>query len=140
MAFSRDVVAKGDTDRLGTDAEIWDTLEASCFQARSVGAEGTATGLEVGMSKAEAFARVTEEAEGDEGSNEETLVSTVLGKDNSEFPFTAPPSVRKWKLWQEERHEHEAVVTHWFLACGKTLISLTPPPRPYSGTCFLLLK
>lgn len=72
-------------------------VDASCFQARSVGAVGTVTGLGAGTSKGEAFARATDEVDGDVGAKE-TLVSAAVGKDNSELPFTAPPSVRKWKL------------------------------------------
>lgn len=69
-------------------------VEASCFQASSVGAEGTVAGLGVGTSRVGALAIVTEVVDGDEGAKE-VLVSAALGKEDSEFPFTAPPSVRK---------------------------------------------
>lgn len=69
-------------------------VEASCFQASSVGAEGTVAGLGVGMSRAGALAMVTEVADGDEGANE-ALFSVVVEKGDSELLFTVPPSVRK---------------------------------------------
>lgn len=59
--------------------------------------EGTDAAFGVATSRAEAFAIVTEEVDGDKG-DKEVLVSAADGKDNSEFIFTAPPSVRKWKL------------------------------------------
>jgi len=69
-------------------------VEASCFQASSVGAEGTAAGLGVGASRAGALAMVTEVADGDEGASE-ALHSVVVEKGDSELLFTVPPSVRK---------------------------------------------
>lgn len=69
-------------------------VEASCFQASSVGAEGTVAGLGVGTSRAGALAMVTEVADGDEGASE-ALFSVVVEKGDSELFFTVPPSVRK---------------------------------------------
>lgn len=68
-------------------------VEASCFQASSVGAEGTVAGLRA-PSRVGALARVAEVAGGDEGAKE-VLVSAAVGKGDSELFFTAPPSVRK---------------------------------------------
>lgn len=100
LAFSREVVAKGEAARLGTDAGIWGIwgmVEASCFQASSVGAEGRAAGFGVGTSRAGALAMVAEAADGDEGASE-ALFSVAVEKGDSELLFTVPPSVRKWKL------------------------------------------
>lgn len=82
-------------------------VEASCFQARRVGAEGMVAGLAVGTSRPEAVAIaaavVTEGAGGEDGANEGLVSVAVFGKEASVFPFTAPPaSVRKWKLQMEK--------------------------------------
>jgi len=69
-------------------------VEASCFQASSVGAEGTVAGLGVGTSRAGALAMVADVADGDEGPSE-ALLSVAVEKGDSELLFTAPPSVRK---------------------------------------------
>lgn len=81
-------------------------LEASCFQARSVGADGTLAGLAVGPSAAAAVARMAEAVDGEEGVME-ALFSAGGGKLCSEVPFAAPPSVRKWKLQRGVRRERE---------------------------------
>lgn len=74
-------------------------VEASCFQASSVGVEGTAAGLGVGPSRE---AVVMGGAGGDEGAKAGLVSAAEVGKGASGFPFTAPPSVRKWKLQQAE--------------------------------------
>lgn len=73
-------------------------VEASCFQASRVGLEGTAARLGVGPSREEAVAVVMGGAGGDEGAKEGLVSAAEAGKEASTFPFTAPPSVRKWKL------------------------------------------
>lgn len=77
-------------------------VEASCFQASRVGVEGTAAGLGVGPSREETVAVVTAGAGGDEGAKEGLVSAADTGKEASAFPFTAPPSVRKWKLQEAE--------------------------------------
>lgn len=76
--------------------------EASCFQASSVGVDGTAAGLGVGPSREETVAVVTGGAGGDEGAKAGLVSAAEAGKEASVFPFTAPPSVRKWKLQHAE--------------------------------------
>ena len=73
-------------------------VEASCFQASRVGVEGTAARLGVGPSREEAVAVVTGGTGGDAGAKEGLVSAAEAGKAASGFPFTAPPSVRKWKL------------------------------------------
>lgn len=73
-------------------------VEASCFQASRVGVEGTAAGPGVGPSREETVAVVTGGAGGDAGAKEGLVSAAEAGKEASVFPFTAPPSVRKWKL------------------------------------------
>lgn len=77
-------------------------VEASCFQASRVGVEGTVARLGVGPSREETVAVVTGGAGGDEGAKEGLVSAAEAGKEASEFPFTAPPSVRKWKLREAE--------------------------------------
>ena len=77
-------------------------VEASCFQASRVGVEGTAARLGVGPSIEETVAVVMGGAGGDEGAKEGLVSAAEAGKEASEFPFTAPPSVRKWKLQEAE--------------------------------------
>lgn len=60
--------------------------------------EGTAARLGVGPSREEAVAVVTGGAGGDAGAKEGLVSAAEAGKAASGFPFTAPPSVRKWKL------------------------------------------
>lgn len=78
---------------------IWGMLDASCFQASSVGVEGA--GAVLGVRPSTDAAEVTGGAGGDEGAWG-GLASVVGGKVPSVFPFAAPPSVRKWKLQVEE--------------------------------------
>lgn len=73
-------------------------VEASCFQASSVGVEGTVAGLGVGPSREDTVAVVTGGAGGDDGAKAGLVSAAEVGKEASVFPFTAPPSVRKWKL------------------------------------------
>ena len=73
-------------------------VEASCFQASRVGVEGTAAGLGAGPSREETVAAVTGGAGGDTGAKEGLVSADEAGKEASALPFTAPPSVRKWKL------------------------------------------
>lgn len=73
-------------------------VEASCFQASRVGVGGTAARLGAGPSREEAAAVVTGGAGGDEGAKEALVSAAEAGNEASVPPFTAPPSVRKWKL------------------------------------------
>lgn len=77
-------------------------VEASCFQASRVGAEGTAARLGVGPSREDTVAVVTGGAGGDEGAKEGLVSAAEAGKEASALPFAAPPSVRKWKLQEAE--------------------------------------
>lgn len=77
-------------------------VEASCFQASRVGVEGTAARLGVGPSREDTVAVVMGGAGGDVGAKEDLVSAAEAGKEASEFPFAAPPSVRKWKLQEAE--------------------------------------
>lgn len=77
-------------------------VEASCFQASRVGAEGTVARLGVGPSREDTVAVVTGGAGGDEGAKEGLVSAAEAGKEASALPFEAPPSVRKWKLQEAE--------------------------------------
>lgn len=77
-------------------------VEASCFQASRVGAEGTAARLGVGPSREDTVAEVMGGAGGDEGAKEGLVSAAEAGKEASALPFAAPPSVRKWKLQEAE--------------------------------------
>jgi hypothetical protein len=73
-------------------------VEASCFQASRVGVEGTEARLGVGPSREAPGTVVPGSAGGDEGAKGGLVSTAEAGKEASVVPFTAPPSVRKWKL------------------------------------------
>lgn len=77
-------------------------VEASCFQASRLGAEGTTAGLAASPSREAAVAVVTEGAGGDVGAVDGLGSAVEAWREASVLPFTAPPSVRKWKLREAE--------------------------------------
>lgn len=105
-------------------------VEASCFQARRVGVEGTAAGLGVGPSREETAAVVTGGAGGDEGAKEDLVSAAEAGKEASAFPFTVPPSVRKWKLREAEEGVSGGEWREPFPVMPACLPAYDPNPSP----------